>query len=526
MTRLASMLALALALGAPDVRAEDAIVKGSIVKVEHQEIYVNLGSAQAVGDGATLRIKRTIRLRHPVTRATVEDWIPIGAATITEAGSALSRAVLGDLVTAVKLGDTVEVLVDRPDAPPAVPTPAPVPGPTPRPAAPAGDPVTTEVVAAFVAQTGQSLEARIATWERYLSTRPDSPYAGAIHADLATLHSLREEMRPPSDSGDDEVSAAVEHVPRTRVGAGTALPVTFVVGRPEQVASAYLHYRTRDHRTYSRILLVREHEIYLRGTVPAAAVAAPGLDYFVEVSTPAGRSGLALASPEQPIRVDVAPPPLTDRFGIAPGRTTVRLAAEALSFSTFDKREGDRRDGLYAFALDVGYRLDTSVQRVGVGYGAIGGVGGATDLTWDGVEIPSSAFHYGRADVDLGQRELAFGMSLIAGVGKRGFGLGFEGRARAGLAEATNVSILGRYLPEVGFVTDVRLGARPVANLLAGVSVGATDMPTQDELAARLGVDLEWIRFEHVSILARVSWQGRSTKHSGIGGGAALGFTW
>src|SRR5687767_11500747 len=86
----------------------DDIVKGAIVKVEHEEIYVNIGAKQGVADGAALRIKRTINLRHPVSRAAITDWIPIGSATVTQSGNALSRAVIGKLIDAVKVGDVVE----------------------------------------------------------------------------------------------------------------------------------------------------------------------------------------------------------------------------------------------------------------------------------------------------------------------------------------------------------------------------------------------------------------------------------
>lgn len=516
---------VAIVLASATAHAEDAIVKGSIVKVEHEEIYVNLGTSQAVVDGAPLRIKRAIRLRHPVTRAAIEDWVPIGAAVVTQAGGQLARAVVGELVTAVKPGDIVEVLVDRPDPE------APAPTPAPTPAAPQADPATMEVLAAFVAQTGQPLDARIAMWERYLSTRPGSPYAEAIRSDLVTLQSLREQMRPPSATDDDTVSAKVEHLPRSRVVARTAVPVVFVIGRPEQVASAYLHYRRRDRRTYSRVLLAREHDIYLRGTLPADVVEQPGVDYFVEVSTPTGRSGLALASPEAPIQIGVERPALVDRFAATPGRTSVRLSGELLQFATFDRRDGDRRDSMYAAAIDFGYRLEENVRRIGVGYGAIGGIGGAADAVWDGMAIPKTGFHYGRADVDLGTAELGIGVSLIAGVGKKGFGtegfgMGFETRVRAGRAEDTNVSAVARTIPQVGWLAELRLGTQPFVDVLAGVSVGATNQPVADELAAKLGVDFEWIRYEHVSFLVRGSWQGRSTRHGGLGGGAAVGFTW
>src|SRR4051794_7419529 len=89
---------------ATHAHADDEIVRGAIVKIEAQEIYVSVGSSRGVEASAQLRIKRPVSLKHPITRATIQDWIPIGSATVTQAGAVMSRAVVGDLVGAVKVG--------------------------------------------------------------------------------------------------------------------------------------------------------------------------------------------------------------------------------------------------------------------------------------------------------------------------------------------------------------------------------------------------------------------------------------
>src|SRR5689334_18938127 len=138
---------VAIALAVPALaHADDEIVKGSIVKIEAQEIYVDIGAQKGVAHGASVRIKRAVSLRHPVTRALVQDWLPVGSASVTQAGTVMSRAVLGDLVTQVKLGDVVEILVDRPDVAPKPDRPAPPP-----PQGPPVDPQTAEVLGVFAA---------------------------------------------------------------------------------------------------------------------------------------------------------------------------------------------------------------------------------------------------------------------------------------------------------------------------------------------------------------------------------------
>lgn len=521
------VVGLVVGLAVP-ATADDEIAKGSVVKVEQQEIYVSLGSRQGVVDGAAIRLKRPIKLKHPVTRATVEDWVPIGSATITQAGGNLSRAVVGELVAQIRVGDVAEILIDRPDPRPPAEPPGPTPTPTPTPAA---DPAAVEVLGLFAAQTGQPVEARIAGWERYLSMRAGSPYADAIRKEVDALRDLRDQLRPTATSASTDVVTTVDHEPARAARAGENVPLVFVLAHPERVASAFLHYRPRGARTYRSLLLAREHEIYLRGVIPGAFVTAPGVDYFVEVSTPGGRSGLALGSPTEPVALSVAAPPLTDQFSAAPGKSSVKIAADYLSFSNLDKRAGDRTDKMTTANVDFIYRLGSWVQSIGVGYGIYAGRGGSRDATWTPeVEAPRSAFHYGYADIEIGGRvdavALSVGGKVIAGVGRDGFGMGAEGRFRIGDRDATNLMFAARTVEQVGFLTDIRFGARPAPKLLVGVSVGATNQPTRDDIGIKLETELEWIGFSNVSILLRGSWQGRDTNHGGLGGGGGLGFYW
>lgn len=510
--------------------ADDSILRGAVVKVEAREIYVDLGRDRGVADGAALRLKRPIALRHPVTRAAVDDWIPIGAASVTQAGSVMSRAIVGELVTDVKVGDVAEVFVASAAPPPPPPQAAPQPA---QPAGPGLDPQTAEVLSLFAAQAGQSLDARIASWERFLSMRPGSPYAEAIRRDLDTLHELRDELRPPTVARDNETLATVKHNAPFSAPAGAAIPVVFVLDQPEHVASAYLHYRPRGARTYRSVLLVREHNIYLRGMVPAAVVQPPGVDYFVEVSTPAGRSGLALGTPEQPIEVDVAGPPIIERFASKPGRSSVKLAGDFLDFATFDKRsDGNHEDRLVHATVDFTYRLDEHVESLGVGYGVYSGYGGFANQVWnDANPLPRSGFDYGYADIEVGGHtdghiHVSGGGQMIAGVGRGGFGLGVEGRLRIGDRDETNLLLSARSIDQVGWLSLVRFGTRLARPLLLGVSVAATNQPNDGDVGVQLGTDLEIFGGGSTSLLLKASWQGRSTDHGGIGGGAGLGVYW
>lgn len=144
--------------------------------------------------------------------------------------------------------------------------------------------------------------------------------------------------------------------------------------------------------------------------------------------------------------------------------------------------------------------------------------------------VPRSGFHYGYADVEVGGRtegvHLSTGGAVFAGVGKGGFGMGVEGRARIGDRDGTNLAIIARTISQVGFVSDIRFGARPLDGLLVGISVGATDQPNRGDVGVKLGTELEVIAIKNVSLLLRGSWQGRTIHHGGIGGGGGIGVYW
>jgi hypothetical protein len=513
-----ALLVAAVVLAPIAALADDEIVRGTVVKIEAQEVFVSVGHDQGIGTGAALRIKRPVSLHHPVTHAVIADWIPIASASVTEAGAVMSRAVIGDTVGEIRVGDLAEVLVERHEPHAAAPE------------QPNVDPATSEVLRLFASQVGKPIDERIATWEHYLSTREGSPYAAAIRRDLDELHALRDQLQPPKSPRQDAI-ATVDHEAMQSATPGRAIALVFVLDHPERVASAYLHYRPWGVQTYRGVLLVRDHDIYLRGELPAAIVRAPGVDYFVEVSTPEGRSGLALGTPADPIRVAVANAPLLDAFAAVPGRSSVQLAVDYLDFATFDRRPGNHDDRLEHATVDFTYRLAGIVESVGVGYGVYAGQGGSADLTWDAANPqPQTAFHYGYADIELGGRSdgvhYAVGGQLIAGIGRQGFGMGGEARLRLGDRDATNLLLVARSIDGVGILSEVRLGTRPADRVLVGLSVGATNQPTESDIGVKLGTELELLASESVSLLVRGSWQGRNIDHGGLGGGAGVGFRW
>ncbi len=535
--RLAAGLALAMLVSGFEVPAVEAdeIVAGVVVKTDAREIFVNLGSGRGVSEGAELRIKRPITLRHPVTWAAVVDWLPIGAATVTAAGGALTMAVLEpELRAKVEVGDRVEVYIERDDRPtgPTAPT-APV-SVDPRPL-PQVDAETAELLRLWRTLGGATLDRRISAWEGWLATHQGSIHAAAISADLEVLRAQREAATPRRPT-PGQSTVGLRHAAPTRAVGRRELALVFVVDAPTAMTSASLHYRRRGATTYQRVLLRREGGIYLRGAIPAAEVAAPGVEYFVEAAGPGGESGAAFARPDQPQAVEVDPAPLVTVFDPAPGRVRLSIQTSYLDFATFDRRtvDGarvDRRDRFSLTEIDVLYRLRLPLWGIRAGFGTFGGIGGRADAVWTEANPPPQVgFQYGylEAEVRVPAKGVQLGAALraVAGVGNEGFGTGVNARIRIGDADGDNLSASLGAVAELGFVSELRLETWPQRRLPVGLSVGVTDQPGGGDLGVRLATDVGWQARSWIRPTARLSWQGRTTDHAGLGGGLGLVFDW
>jgi hypothetical protein len=532
MIRRCTLAAAALLAFAGPARA-DEVVAGVVVKTDAREIFVNLGAGRGVEDGARLRLKRPITLRHPITRRPVKDWLPIGDATVARAGTTMTMAVLDPALHAqVAIGDIVEIYVQKDDR---VARTAEPPAPADDRPLPAVDADTTELLQLWRSLTGATLDRRISAWEGWLATHGSSPHAAAVADDLEALRAQREALSPRPSQGAAPVALA--HAAPRHATAGRPLQLVFVVDAdPATLASASLHYRARGATTYQRALLTREGGIYLRATIPAGSVNAPGLEYFVETVRPGGASGDAFASAGRPHEVEVGRPPLVNVFDAAPGRIRMSLQTTYLDFATFDHRkvdgrDVDRRDRFALAELDVLYRLRAPLWGVRAGFGSYRGVGGRAEGVWtEANPAPTVGFQYGYVEAELrtpGARvPLGAALRVIAGVGNDGFGVGGAVRLRIGDADRTNLSGSLSSIAELGFVSDLRLETWPDPRLPVGISVGVTDQPDQGDLGVRLATDLGWQARRWVRPTVRLSWQGRTAAHAGLGGGLGLVFDW
>ncbi|HTJ44073.1 MAG TPA: hypothetical protein VL463_18330 [Kofleriaceae bacterium] len=506
----------------------DEIARGVVIRKEDRAVYVNLGRAGGAADGAPIRFKRPIALVHPVTKKKVDDWIPLGQATIAAAGDRLTRVVLDDeLAAEVNVGDVAEIYVTVAATPTAAPANA---DDTPPPQI---DPHTQSVLAIWAQQSGKPLAARIAAWEGWLSGHADSPYAEIVRTDLETLRAERDELVPRRIGQAVALpDAALEHAAPTRATDGRAIPLVFVAGAHAPApASAWLHYRAIGARTFRRVLLAQDGDFALRGLIPGEVVHAPGVEYFVEASAPSGATAAAFASPDQPAKVEVAAPPVADAFA-ATHRSRMTITSTYLDFGNLDKRTGDHTDRVAWTEADVLYRVGRTLWGVRAGYGVYRGSGGYKDRAWsDAMPAPTASFSYGYAEAELRAPTdtgppIDLALRGVAGVGTSGFGMGIEAKARVGDPDATNLSFLIASIAEIGTFGDVRFEAVPRPRLYVGMAIGVTDQPNEGDLGVRVATDFGWRVTPWLMPTVRASWQGRSADHSGVGAGAGVVFDW
>lgn len=522
---------------AKDARA-DTIESGYIVSIEEDEIYFNIPVTTGLKRGDPLRVKRPIKLRHPVTKKLINDWLPLGSARVTIMGNAMGMAVISpELLSVVQVGDRVESLILKqqtltaPENPyPEKPAPVPVPELPPLPPLPTLDAQTQHVLDVWHSTVGTALEVRIGTWEDFLAKNPDSPYAGAIHEDLQVLRAHRDRINPPEIDLGGAFTGGLKHDPPTRGRLGEPLDLAFLIDESE-LAAAWIHYRIAGSSSYSKGVLTRDGDNYLRGRIPSSGIQGPSVEYFVEIATQRGNVGTAVGTPEAPVSVVVPTPALTNVFKERANRSRVTLTTEIQDYAMFDSRavdSGERTDTFFLFEADFFYRLRETLYGVRTGLGILNGEGGFTDGQYSSANpAPKAGFNYGYAEVELrGPSKTALLTRLVAGVGRDGFGVGVEARVRLGDEDATNLSLGASSIQDIGFLTELRMQWNAVRNIPLGLSVGLTDRPHQGDLGVRLTTDIGYRALSWVQPTIRVSYVARNVAHAGLGVGFGFVFDW
>ena len=94
---------------APEPAPEAPPPTATVVALDGDQLVLDLGKSM-LAPGASLRLYRTIEVKHPVTGKPLRDRFPNGSARVVQAGDALSLAVPVEAPPrAPAIGDTAEL---------------------------------------------------------------------------------------------------------------------------------------------------------------------------------------------------------------------------------------------------------------------------------------------------------------------------------------------------------------------------------------------------------------------------------
>jgi hypothetical protein len=176
------------------------------------------------------------------------------------------------------------------------------------------------------------------------------------------------------------------------------------------------------------------------------------------------------------------------------------------------------------FETDFLFRLrGRYLYGIKVGLGFINGEGGFADEPM----AEGAGFNFGYTELQWRLlSDSAILTRVVAGIGEDGLGFGGEGRLRLGAEDDSNLTFGVSTLEDIGFLSDVRMQWAAIREVPLGLSVGVTDQPNNGDLGVRLGADIGYRALPWFQPTLRVSYQGRSLQHSGVGVGAGVVFDW
>jgi len=497
-----------------------ASAEPTVLAVDGEDIYVDLGAADGVGAGSELELLHEVVARDPQTGAVLRDRFALGRLRVVKSGERLSVVVAEPtLAERVLAGDRVrlvspkrafvdpwvaQVVASRAAA--AAPGPAGPPGPPtsgagPTPSTPRTGAVVDHVALAreaWLDTLGQPPERRIARWQALIEADPKSPYRRVIENEIASLTDQirqREDALAKARSADDgdrdpRIAALVAELegagalgdvlavaPLARAIPNRPIELGFLVRQPAALHRAWLYVRPQGEPGYRRIELVRDGDAYLRGTIEAAAVKEGTLAWYVEAvaAGPDAEVAPVLGSAADPRRIEIDAEVV--EAPIAAERSHVHAHVD---YVDFDGSLATGFDQYYQAEIDFMYRFLHPVYAVRLGFGTLSGTGGPRDVIdedpmgtcfdGDGVyRCRQVTFSYVYTEVELRlRRNVALMLRPQAGLLTTDTsGLMEEGRCRG--ADTTDC----RFSTGVGGRVRARFGEERGTNLVIGV--GFTD---------------------------------------------------
>ncbi len=310
-------------------------------------------------------------------------------------------------------------------------------------------------------------------------------------------------------------AADIRHVPPAEATAGTAIEL--VAEAPPASPTLVVHYRV--HRdsggAFSTLELVRKDGSQWVAIVPATAVTAPGLDYYI---TSGDQPVFASASWPHTMPVTVtesAERRTRDLVRADNRRSRVNTSFEWVEFGTTQDRNGDDvLDRYYRVDADFSYRLLAyPLEELRVGYTRL--CGDATDCSDKGFKVG------GWFELGLGVVEgVRLDGRVMVMATEKGFALGGRIEGRLGVRDASHIAMGIEHLADVGTSGFFRLGWGTVPLTPMAATVEITQIPDDERNAGvRLYYDIARNLGGGLRAGVRVGYAARNQNVAGFTGG-------
>jgi hypothetical protein len=535
-------------------------IEGHVIELQGSDILLDLAHQRGATDGAVVELWRPLSVKHPVTGEQIKDRFLIGKLRLVQVREALSLSrAEGKLARDAQAGDIVILRSARgaplTKAPPNGVAPAGTPvGPTLEPAplnrsaAPCSEPNaaacdadTAAVSALFDGLRGQSPRTRILAYEDYVKRRPKGRYAIVLYEEAQQLRKLLGLLNAGQPVELSPARRSFE--PPGEALAGTSLEFGVEL---DNAVGAVFHSRHAGEVAYVTLPMRPAGDAYFTVQLPAQRLLAPRLDYFIEATSPSGRTVEVVGSADAPQKLTVNAVP-------APKPPARRDSIVGISTDYADWNNWKGNDVVWQTEGFVGMRLaDKGVRSVHTGFGVFRGVGGSLHEL-DELDLGGRA-----VGLTYGYLEGEFGVShfigiigrLVIGLEDDGVSGGAQGLLRLGNDRETNLQIGGEVLGSVGLrgITQLELNSFPkfpvmfrteVTNQPAGWSRRGEEVRPDNpdlgqelvshnrgEVGARAIAQIGYRFWPALMVAVRGSYQGRTINHAGPGVGGAVSYQW
>ncbi len=335
------------------------------------------------------------------------------------------------------------------------------------------------------------------------------------------------EMPSEMPSADPTVVPTVLHTPISSAPAGRPLTLKARVVGDWQLAKLTVHYRAERETPaadeWRAAAIERSRDGDWQGRIPADAVDAVGLAYYIESEAVDGTVRRHFAGPEapHPVRVRGRSPADVQRDQLARyagARSRVRIDGWLVAYGAQPAGEGrtDRfSDRLWQAEAEYTFRPLTWLHDMRFGFGLMRGEWPAMDdAAVRDDDTPGLNYGYGEVNIEL-HRWFSVGGRLILGASGLGFTAGIGGVARIGDISGTHFEARLSTIGDIGSSTELRFRWDTVPRLPMALGIEFTDWPAGDADAANLVYDVGFEVVEGWTVNARVGSTGRSNSLDG-----------